>query len=102
MSKIRSTPPKVASLVIAAVCLPAPAMADPASLSLLQGLSSEQIARIPVCSANVKTNCRKAGLNGTWILVGLAAVGGLVAMAAGGAGQGKAPTPPAPPSPVSP
>lgn len=85
-----------AALALGALALPMQAAAAPASLSLAQAASNEQVMRLPVCSSSVTTNCRKRGLNGVWLVLGLVAVGGLVAAAAGGGGGGKAPQPVSP------
>ena len=99
MKNIVSRSPALCSslLVLGALCLPVQAAAATASLSLAQAASNEQVMRLPVCSDSVTTGCRKRGSNAIWIVVGIAAVAGLVGAAAGGGG-GSAPPPP----PVSP
>jgi hypothetical protein len=74
---------RIQALAIAAGVFIAPvqvaAAPASASLSLVQAASNERIMRIPVCSKSVTSNCRMAGPNATWIVVGLAAAGLIVA-----------------------
>jgi len=86
---------RLAAFALGAVALPVHATAAPASLSLAQVTNTEQVMALPVCSKSVTTNCRKAGSNGTWIVIGLVAVGAVVGLAASGGSK-------TPPPPISP
>lgn len=79
---------------ITALALPAQAASPRASLSLAQAASNERVMKLPVCSETVSSNCRKAGPNATWIVVGLAAAGLIIASVTSANDQ--------PPKPVSP
>lgn len=86
---------RFAAFALGAVALPVHATAAPASLSLAQVSNTEEVMALPVCSKSVTTNCRKAGPNGTWIVIGLVAIGAVVALAASSGSK----TPPLPVSP---
>lgn len=86
---------RLATLALGAVAVPVHATAAPASLSLAQASNTEQVMALPVCSKSVTTNCRKAGSNGTWIVIGLVALGAVVGLAATAGSK-------TPPPPVSP
>ena len=65
----------VLAISIAAVAMPAKAVAAPAAvqLSLLQAAGSGSTLKLPVCSSKTTTACRKKGANNTWIIVGAVA-----------------------------